>query len=219
VLLVSLSDVARARARALRAREEGFTACMIEVYPQEEILYHEPALDPFWAAVQDQELPVGLHLGTSRRRRTEGRRSMATVVTDPVWAQKTIAEMIFGGPFERFPRLCIVSVENDAGWAPFLMEKMDVSSVQHQNLHPVRTSVPPSEAFRRHVALTFMRDRPAIALRHFIGVENLLWSSDYPHNDSTWPRSREIIAAYLEGVPEEERRLILGGNAASIYRF
>jgi predicted TIM-barrel fold metal-dependent hydrolase len=219
VLMVSLADVARARDRVLRAREEGFAGCLIEVYPNEEMHYPAPELDPFWAAVQERELPVSLHLGSSRRARSEGRRSMATVVTDPVWAQKTIAEMIFGGLFERFPRLKIVSVENDAGWAPFLMEKMDVSAVQHKNLHPVLTTIPPSEAFRRHIALTFMRDRPAIALRQFIGVENLLWSSDYPHNDSTWPRSRDITAEYLDGVPEDERRLILGENAARLYRF
>ena len=77
----------------------------------------------------------------------------------------------------------------------------------------------PSEAFRRHVRATFQEDALGIELRHRIGVENLMWASDYPHMDSTWPRSREVVGRDLAAVSDAERRLILGGNAARLYGF
>ena len=77
----------------------------------------------------------------------------------------------------------------------------------------------PSDYFRRNVVATFMRDMAGIALRRAIGVDNLLWATDYPHHESTWPHSREILDAHFRGVPEEDRRKIVAENAAALYHF
>ena len=68
-------------------------------------------------------------------------------------------------------------------------------------------------------AATFEQDLIGVALRHTIGVENLMWATDYPHPDSTWPRSQEILAEHFRDVSREEVELIAGGNASRIYRL
>ncbi len=71
----------------------------------------------------------------------------------------------------------------------------------------------------RNVFHSFQEDALGIQLRHMIGVDNLLWGSDYPHAESTFPKSRDILDSILDGVPEDEQAKIVEGNAARIYRF
>jgi predicted TIM-barrel fold metal-dependent hydrolase len=77
----------------------------------------------------------------------------------------------------------------------------------------------PSDFFRRNVFISFQEDDLGIQFRTHVGVENLLWGSDYPHAESTFPRSREIVDRILQGVPEVEQAQIAGGNAARLYHF
>ena len=77
----------------------------------------------------------------------------------------------------------------------------------------------PSTFFHRNVFLSFQRDRAGIIAREIIGVENLLWASDYPHGDSTWPESLKVIDEVMGDLPAEERHKIVAGNAAGIYHF
>jgi predicted TIM-barrel fold metal-dependent hydrolase len=77
----------------------------------------------------------------------------------------------------------------------------------------------PSDFFRRNVVLSFQEDAIGIRLRDVIGVDNLMWGSDYPHSESTFPQSRKILAEILEGVPDDEQAKIAGGNTARVYNF
>ena len=77
----------------------------------------------------------------------------------------------------------------------------------------------PSDFMRSNVYHSFQEDALGIQLRHLIGVENLMWGSDYPHSESTFPKSLEILDSILEGVPEEEKAMIVGENAARVYDF
>jgi hypothetical protein len=85
----------------------------------------------------------------------------------------------------------------------------------------------PSDFFRRNVVLSFQEDAIGIRLRDVIGVDNMMWGSDYPHSESTFPRSRKILAEILEGVPDDEQAKpapdpdpgIAGGNTARVYNF
>jgi predicted TIM-barrel fold metal-dependent hydrolase len=130
--------------------------------------------------------------------------------------------LIYAGVFDRFPRLQLVSVENDAGWAAHLIDRMDYGQVKarFRNLATGQDNKEaPSHYWHNNISYTFMRDRAAIATRHLIGIDRLMWSSDFPHGDSTWPDSQQVIAEQFEGVPEAERRLILHDNAARMYGF
>ena len=77
----------------------------------------------------------------------------------------------------------------------------------------------PSAYWRRQVFATFQDDVPGVRTRDLIGVENLMWASDYPHGDATWPHSREALARNFAGVPEEERDRMIGGNMARAYQL
>ena len=77
----------------------------------------------------------------------------------------------------------------------------------------------PSDFFHSNVYLSFQEDDVGIRLRDVIGVDRLMWGSDYPHSESTFPKSQEILDRILEGVPKEERAKIVGSNAAKLYNF
>ena len=77
----------------------------------------------------------------------------------------------------------------------------------------------PSDFFHRNVLLSFQEDAVGIRLRDVIGVDNMMWGSDYPHSESTFPKSREILAHILAGVPEDEQAKIVGEDAARLYHF
>ena len=87
----------------------------------------------------------------------------------------------------------------------------------HETLLPRDTR--PSEYFRKGVFLTFMRDRASILVREVVGVDNIMWSSDYPHLDSTHPNSQKMIDHLCQGVPADERHKIVAGNVSKLYGF
>jgi len=85
--------------------------------------------------------------------------------------------------------------------------------------HRFKDGATPSEVFHRHVVLSFQEDAVGIRLRDVIGVDNMMWGSDYPHSESTFPQSRKILAEILAGVPEAEQAKIAGGTTARVYAF
>jgi predicted TIM-barrel fold metal-dependent hydrolase len=96
---------------------------------------------------------------------------------------------------------------------------MDHAWERYRHMVGANFKLLPSEYFRRQVYATFMDDKIGVDNRKVIGTENIMWSSDYPHSDSTWPHSREVIAKDFAGVPEEDRRKILCENAVRLYQL
>jgi predicted TIM-barrel fold metal-dependent hydrolase len=88
-----------------------------------------------------------------------------------------------------------------------------------RNRHWTKTNVKkvPSEYFRDHMLATFIVDRAGIAARHLVGVDNMSWSTDFPHHGNDWPYSRRVIADLFADVPDEERRKIVCDNAARFW--
>src|SRR5205807_7297097 len=86
-------------------------------------------------------------------------------------------------------------------------------------LYRFKDGMLPSDFFRRNVVLSFQEDAIGIRLRDVIGVDNMMWGSDYPHSESTFPQSRKILAEILAGVPQDEQAKIAGGNTARVYNF
>jgi len=161
-------------------------------------------------------------------------------------AQRLISTLVGAGICERYPDVMFVSAENNANWLASLMGAMDKAytlgagqadkalvgiwddnfDAEHQplmtNLFADNERWPyqlrPSEYVRRQIRCTFMDDPVAVACREVTGVETLLWSSDYPHPESTFPHSREVVDKLFKGVSEEDRAAITGGNLAKLYK-
>ena len=134
----------------------------------------------------------------------------------------SVVNMIFSGVFERHPKLQIGSIEMELAWVPHFLDRMDFTYTQRQvEFAPYRFKDDrlPSDFFHSNVFLGFQEDALGIRDRHIIGVDNLLWGADYPHTESTFPRSQEIIADILADCTEEEKAKIVGENSARIYHL
>lgn len=218
--MVNLDDVDNAVGELQRCKDLGLVGVMIAVFPDGTEPYHSDTYLPFWSAAAEAGVPISLHTASERRvRHDQGPTERFLHYT---LVQRTFIGMIYQGIFDRLPDLQVVSVENDAGWAANIIERMDYVDVKarFRNLHHDHLNEEaPSTYWKRNISYTFMRDRAAIVCRHLIGLDRIMWSSDFPHGDSTWPDSQQVIAEQFEGVPEDERRAILHDNAARMYGF
>ena len=207
-----------------RSAKMGLAGAMIPVYPREGMRYSSSEYEPLWAAAQDLEMPLALHIATNRvgpGQELMAGLTQAFVLNADHWARMSLADMILTGVFERYPKLRTGSVELELSWAPHFLDRLDYQYTQRIQLHPYRfkEDMLPSDYFHRNAFLAFQEDGLGIRLRQIIGVDNLLWGSDYPHVESTFPRSREILEEILADCTEEEKVKIVGGNAAKVYGF
>jgi predicted TIM-barrel fold metal-dependent hydrolase len=222
--LISLYDVKEGVKELRRCADRGLKGALIWASPPEDRPYSSPDYDPFWAEAEELNRPISLHsitgMGAESRlaiKQPIDRYVRSTVLCHEV--QRSLVVLIFSGVLERFPRLKLVSAENEVGWLPFFLQKLDQAQDEYRYLYPTPLTLKPSEYFRRQIFATFIDDRVGVMGREFIGVENIMWSSDYPHTVSTWPNSREVVERDFKGVPESEKRQIVRENAARLYGF
>jgi uncharacterized protein len=222
-----VDDIKDAVGELDRAATRGLAGAMIPIRPLEH-RYDHPLYEPLWAAAQDLAMPLSLHVGT--RRWQPGMDPNAPSLSRDVVetsnreyeVREAIAAMIFSGVFERYPQLKVGAVEFEVAWAPYFMSRMDdvyTARAVGVSGRRFKHNALPSDFFRQHIFLSFQEDALGIELRSHIGIENLLWASDYPHAESTFPRSREIVDRILQGVPETEQIQIAGANTAQLYHF
>ena len=225
IAMINVDDVADGTQELERAARLGLVGAMISVNPI--LPYSHLAYEQLWAAAQDLEMPLSLHTGTMRWKpgmdTSDAAESIAADSPNREYdARQCIYGMIFTGVFERYPRLKVGVVEFEISWAPYFINRMDdryqgrAAGVQGTRF---KGHALPSDFFRSNVFIGFQEEDLGIQLRHHVGVENLLWGSDYPHAESTFPKSREILERIFEGIPEEEKAKIAGENTARLYRF
>ncbi len=219
IAAVPLEDIEWAVGELHRTRKLGLPGAMIARTPDGARPYHDSWYDPFWAAAQELGMPVSLHVATERRPK---QKTLTEIILNPTYIQKVFIDMVFSGFFDRFPRVKVLAVESDVGWAGNTIERMDWQYTRFRNLRPAGEMTCkrlPSEYFHNNIYYTFLRDASGIAIREVVGLENLMWSSDYPHHISTWPHSREIIERQSKGLPPEHERKIFCDNAVNLYGF
>jgi predicted TIM-barrel fold metal-dependent hydrolase len=132
--------------------------------------------------------------------------------------EQCITRLVYGGVFARFPRLKIVSAENDVGWFPNWVHRLDHVYSKMGNPRP-RLPLKPSEYVKHNVWATFQDDPLGPATWKFFGEDNYMWASDFPHADSTFPNSVKTIGENFAGTPEEVTGKIVFGNANKLYRL
>ena len=126
--------------------------------------------------------------------------------------------MVLSGVFERHPGLKVVCVEADAGWLPHYMYRMDHAYKRHRHWLPAGTlSKLPSEYVRENVYVTFQDDWVAFRTADLGNVRRFMWANDFPHSDSTWPWSQEMLAEQTATLSEADKQLILHDNVAELY--
>ena len=206
-----------------RIKQLGLRGVMMPGNPRLED-YDSKIYDPFWEAAIDLQLPPSFHIAVSKE--DKQRFHVRGVKLNSFHAiiracQDIIGMLVLGGVFERHPKLKVVCAEADAGWMPHYMMRMDHAYNRHRfdYKYAVPLSKKPSEYLRENVYLTFQDDWSAILTRHLMNVRRLLWASDFPHSDSTWPWSREVIDKGMAEMSEQEKNLLLHDSAAELYHL
>ena len=226
IAMVNLDDVQDGIAELERAARLGLAGAMITEHPLDHRRYDQPEYEPFWAAAQALGMPLSLHTATRRQGKIRGvgektLRDASSRATKAFYPALSMCDMIFSGVFERYPRLTLAIVEFELSWAPHLLGTMDYTyRERHEEaIYRFQGDVRPSDFFHRNVVLSFQEDAIGIRLRDVIGVDNMMWGSDYPHSESTFPQSRKILAEILAGVPDDEQAKIVGATTARVYGF
>ncbi len=197
--------------------------------------YHHPRYDPVWAACQDTGLPVHFHSGAAPMGDYFGEMPPPEGHTAPPgavgiyisevawWVARPLTFMLWGGAFERFPRLKAAITEGTSVWVPEylqLLEQRYSETHYAQKLGDYRShlSMSPAEYFRRNVRIgASCMPRREAELRHETGVAQIMWGSDYPHPEGAWPHTRQQQLDTFHDLPEDEIAAMLGGNAAEFY--
>jgi len=186
--------------------------------PASERQYDSPEFNPFWEAAIELGMPITIHLG-GRSVRMQGDRFITDLVMSKFSMAEPIAILVLNGVFQRYPELRFVSVESGVGWMPFMADYMDKTWAKHRHWTNSPLKNPPSYYMDQNVYGSFIHDSIGVATRHLPGGRNIMWSSDYPHSESTFPKSKETIATLFAGVPEDETNEIIGGRAKTLFRI
>jgi predicted TIM-barrel fold metal-dependent hydrolase len=226
IAMINLDDVQEGIQELERTARRGLVGAMISEYPPEERRYDRAEYEPFWAAAQALAMPLSLHTATRRQGINSGMaqrtiRDASRRATKAFLPATSLCDMLFAGVFERYPRLKVGVVEFELSWVPYLLSSMDYTyRERHEEAtYRFKNGLLPSDLFHRQVFLSFQEDAVGIRLRDIIGVDNMMWGSDYPHSESTFPRSRQVLDEILAQVPQDERARIVGHNAARLYNF
>ena len=220
-------DVGRSLEELAFAADHGLKGVLIPSRWGRQPPYHDPRYDPVWEACQDRGLVVHLHSGAAPMEDYGEHAGMMGIYISEVvwWSVRPMWFLIWGGVFERFPRLRLAITESTTVWVPETLQLLDF---RYEETHYAaklgdyrsHLSMKPSDYFRRNVFLgASCMPRREAELRHAIGVLNIMWGSDYPHPEGTWPTTREQMLETFRGLPHDEVAAMLGGNAARVYGF
>jgi predicted TIM-barrel fold metal-dependent hydrolase len=225
VPLISLYDVDEAIAELRRAEKLGLRGAMIFLSPPAPCPpYTSRVYDPFWAEAQEMAMPIVLHEITGG---AESRLSPSSywddnqclgAIVQPHEAQRTLAQLILSGVLERFPRLKVISAENGTDWVPWWIGRIE-RSVRRAGSYPTRLSMTPIEYYRRQIYFTYINEPHAVKNRDVIGVDRLLFATDYPHSASTWPKSQDVVERDTADLPPQDRRRLIHDNVLEVYNL
>jgi predicted TIM-barrel fold metal-dependent hydrolase len=177
-----------------------------------------PEDDTVFGYLAEADIPLSIHVSLTQAM-PSAHRSPLPGYGRFFDAPNRIVQMIFAGVFDRFPDLRVVIAEVDCGWVPYYKEQIDNNYQRLLATSDFSIAELPSVYVDRNVRFTFLTDPFGIRSRYDVGVENMLWSSDYPHISADWPYSWRSIQTAMSGVPHDERELMLAGNAVKLYGF
>ncbi len=230
IAMISTYDIDHAIEELERCKGAGLRGCLIWQVPPDELPLHSPHYDRFWAAAAELDMPVNIHILTGepyphhqpqaappRRGRNIVQTFRDGVNMKILYATNALGDIFASGALERYPSLKIVLVENEVSWLPFFITQYDKYAGRGVPDSPLKML--PSEYFRRQVFVTFFNDAASGWFLPRWGVDNCMWSNDYPHPNSTWPHSREVIARDLGHLPAEDRDKLVRGNVSRLYNL
>ena len=225
IALIPLYDVEHGIQELERCRTAGLRGAMIWQNPPENLPFRSDHYERFWAAAQDMEMPVSLHILTghgymARAGAREGiehvRSSVNTKLNE---VMDSLYDLMFYGALDRYPRLKVVLVENEIGWIPWTLQQWDFYLSKGRGKEESKLERRPPEYLADQLFATFFNDPLGMRYLETWGGDACMWSNDFPHGNSTWPHSREVIAEHLGHLSPEVRTKVLSGNVSRLYNI
>lgn len=193
---------------------------------------HHACYEPIWQACEELGMAVNHHTGSAAPPMGPDPEDIITFLLEVSWyAHRAFYQLIIGGALERHPNLQLVFTEQGTAWVPdellrldYFFDRMRSSDGSQEQVWGAevmaKLSLKPSEYWARqcHVGASFIRPME-MGVRHQVGVDRIMWGSDYPHKEASSPYSREAIALAFAGVPKHEAEQMLSINAAKLYGF
>jgi len=183
---------------------------------------HSDHWDPFWAACEDTQTVVNMHIGSSSQLvvTAEDAPMDVLIALQPINLVQAAADLIFSSVFRKFPTFKIAMSEGGIGWIPYFLERIDYTYEHHKAWTGQDFGDQlPSQVFKERVVTCFIDDAAGVKNRHDIGIDMITWECDYPHSDCTWPTSPERLMKSLDGVPDDEIDKMTHLNAMRHYQF
>jgi len=223
---IPLQDPEAGLAELERVIKMGYKGGCIPCSSPYERPYQDECYEPIWSLAEEAGFPLSMHVGTNAyrppqtRSKADKRDSIVDYANAPVTIQRTLVELICRGVATRHPNLQFVVAEFNAGWIAHWLDRADQGLLREYRFKSQDyTGERPHEIWLRQFHATIEDDRPAILTRELIGVDNLMWGSDYPHVDSTWPCSQAVLDEIFVAVPAEARQAITYDNVKALYRL
>ena len=219
---VPLIDIDHSVQQVHALAAQGARAVHIPTFPAEVGLaeYHDERYDPVWSAISETGMSISQHLGLVQSLfellRRDPTPQKAIFTSQPAMRlAETVGFWILPGVLARFPELKIVLVEPSLGWVPYYLDVLDSMAAGPYDFPALDDK--PSSYFHRQMYLTFVDDPRGLEHRHELGVDRIMWSTDFPHPATSWPNSQAVVEKNFAGIPDDERELIVAGNAARVY--
>lgn len=187
--------------------------------------YFEDDYEPLWARAEEAGVPVSFHVGCASHhpawvKEFNDMDSIAMYGNTAALIQPTLVDFMCRGICDRHPNLKLVVAEFNAGWIAYWLDRIDQAWKREYGRNPdMAEPRPVHEIWQRQFHATIENDQAALRTRDMIGEDTLMWGSDYPHTDSTWPCSAPVLEEMFEDFPRRARDKIVHDNVKALYRL
>lgn len=222
VALINVDDIEVTCREVRDAKESGlFGGVLLPTSTGDNPYYHHSRYEPLWALCEELDMPLQAHSGWSPDYGDAEAATAMYISEVDMWAQRSFTALTWSGAFERHPGLKLILTETGTHW---ILERLRVlefkANLPFFNHFSAKLSMTPTEYFKRqcYIGASFMPKHEGEE-RHRIGLDRIMWGSDYPHMEGTWPNTMDALRATFSTYPENELRAILGTNALAAYGF
>jgi len=209
------------------AKENGLGAVMIPARWCNQTPYHDCRYDPVWERCEEYEMPVVTHSGSAEREQYGN--NLGIYVTEVTWfPARPMWFMLWSGVFHRYPNLKFCTTESGCSWMPYLLWSWDRLWIGQQagfqklasGAFADKVEMLPSQIVDRNCFTGLANvKRRELGMRYEIGIDNMLWGTDFPHPEGTWPQTRNALKSTFFDIPVAETRRMLGESTAEVFGF
>jgi predicted TIM-barrel fold metal-dependent hydrolase len=223
LMIVPLWDPPAAADEVLRCAARGVRAVSFpeNPYPVGLPSFNSDSWDPLWRAVVETDMAVCLHVGTSGvvHEPSPDSHFIVQIMASPIMTSlDSMIDVMMSPTLQKFPALKLVMSEGGIGWVPGAIERAD-RIWELNRLWAATADLRPSELFARNFWVCFVDEPFGVASRHIIGVDRIMWECDYPHAETPWPHSQEVVRRAMQDVPPDEVAAMTYANAARVFNW